>query len=106
MGLLVVVHARVNQIKNAVFFDGAAGKAPELLIVGHVGGEGHADFFKMDEVLRDEMEPMHRSPFDVVGIILGEQVVLSLEIAKAIGVIHPSFGRRNVKLGSKRIHNW
>lgn len=51
----------------------------------------------MDEVFRDEMEPVHGSPFDVVGVILGKEMVLTLEIAKTIRVIHPSFGRRNVE---------
>ena len=58
----------------------------------------------MDEVLGNEMEPVHRAPFDVVGVILGKEVVLALEIAKTIRVIHPPFGRRNVKYGSNFVH--
>jgi hypothetical protein len=47
------------------------------------------------------MTPVHRAPYDIIGVILIKQMVDPFIINQAIGIIHPLLRRRIVILRSE-----
>src|SRR5271165_1401509 len=52
----------------------------------------------MDQVLADRMSPTHMSPLESEWVVLIEQVVFALIVDRAVGIVHPVLGGREVKL--------
>src|SRR5512133_375283 len=59
--------------------------------------KGNRKMFPVQKIRADCMTPMHRTPNSAVGIVLIKEMILTVEIHKSIGIIHP------VCLGGKMI---
>src|SRR5229473_2779388 len=57
----------------------------------------------MNEVLAAHVAPVHVFPPVAVGVVLVEQVVITLEEERAVGIIAPEGGRKNVVDGPRWI---
>ena len=91
------LHTRIDQHELSIRKgDGAAGKAPAGICCRiRCQGAGHIGPVK--EIIAHRMPPVHWPPLTGEGKILIEQMILSLVIAKAIGIIHPAYQGSQVK---------
>ena len=92
----VVFYARVEQVHNAVLFNGAARKAP-VRVGGLCGKERYLKVPPAYKVAAYGVPPVHSPPARGVGEVLIEQVVLSIVEYKAVGVVYPAPWRFKVK---------
>ena len=95
MGLYIAVsHGSVEEIGLAVLDEGRTGEAAAGALIGLVGGQAHGLFFPMDQVITGNVGPIKRGcPHSGVGVMLEKGMVLSVEIAEAIGVVQPALFR-------------
>ena len=85
-----LVHAGVEEQMPAVgHLHCAAGEAA-VGVIGHIGSEGSREILPSNKVLCPCMSPVHGTPLGAVGMVLEEQMVIALVIAKAVGVVHPA----------------
>ena len=54
----------------------------------------------MDHILTYGMSPVHITPPCSVGIVLVKEVIFSVVIYHAIGIVHPTIGGRKVVIGA------
>lgn len=79
-----VVMAGIDEPEFAIVFNGAAGEAA---IVFFVRAQSHRQRFPMEHVPAAGMPQMHGPPLGGIGIILVEDMVISLKEAEAVGQI-------------------
>ena len=88
--ILRLAHAGVQQQLPAVGQLGCRAGEASVLVVGHIRGHGCRQVLPAQQVTADGVAPVHGAPHRLVGIVLVEQVVLTLIEGKAIGVVHPA----------------
>src|SRR5688500_2847428 len=56
--------------------------------------------FPIEKIFADSVTPMHRPPHSAVGIVLIEQMILSVEENHAVRIVHPHLRRGEMKDGT------
>ena len=79
----------------------AAGEDPAVLI----GIQRDGQMLPVNKVWADGMSPMHRTPQVTVWVILIEQVIFTVEIHQAVGIVHPIGGWCKVECRAIYIHD-
>ena len=68
-----------------------------------VAGDGGIELLPVEEVLADGVAPMHVAPLGTVGIVLEVEVILTVLVDHAVGVVHPTVGGREVIGGTVEV---
>ena len=94
---LVVVDACIEEVQVAVLLYSAAGEAA-VLVLGLGGKKRDVLLLPAHEVLAGHMAPADRAPGGGVREVLVEEVVLTLVVDEAVGVVHPALGGVDIYL--------
>ena len=76
--------------------DGAARKN----VAEGVGIQSNGQIAPIHQILAHCVRPVHGTPYFILGVMLIKQVVFSLVIDHAIGVVHPHLGWGEMELGA------
>ena len=83
-----IPHCRIVKMQFPVNLQGAPGK--NTISVISLGREyRNSQMFPMHQVFADRMSPVHGPPPGTIGKILIKQMVVSLVVYKAVGVVYP-----------------
>ena len=93
---IVIVDAGVHGDRRSLVIDHTAGK--DATLIRRVGGRHNGDgqFLPMHQIVADRVTPMHVGVIRAIGIVLEKQVIPSLPVNDAVGVVHPVGGGQEV----------
>ena len=100
----------IDQVQVSVFLDGGSGAAAAPDFVFLIGDQGDGQHVPVHEVIRREMAPVHDPPLGFVGIVLEEEMRLSVIKNSPVRVIAPARRHgcvvmRSVALAHFYLHN-
>ncbi len=87
------IHAGIDQRGRAVVIDSTARPAALRIRPAGRGRERDRPIPPVDQILADGVPPMNRAVKCAVGIVLIKEMIASLPLDEAIGIVHP-IGRR------------
>ena len=92
------VHEQLAPVRH---FNSTAGEAPAAVIF-LIRRKRRREAFPLDEVRRFDVAPVHRAPFDIIGIILEKKMIFALVDGKTVRVIDPADSACRVESGLVR----
>ena len=93
---IVIVDAGVHGDRRSLVIDHTAGKDATLIGRIRCRRNGDGQFLPMRQIVADGVAPMHIGVISAIGIVLKEQMISSLPVNDAVGIVHPVGGGQKV----------
>lgn len=90
------LYAGIHQHQPTIFQRKRRARKTSARIRLGIGRQCRGKIRPAEQIPAFGMPPVHRSPYGIIGMVLVEQMIFALIIAKAIRIVHPTDHRRQV----------